>query len=206
MSRKIDTAWFHEQIRQSKYPSLRKLAAKIKNRAGRPLDVSSLSLMLRGEREFFYPEAVQIADVLHLSLDEVLARAGYKTKGEVPLMGTIDADGRIKEYGDKHETVPSFKELPPNAFALRFKTSRSRLSCYNGWIIYAAPPAPMGQKQQPCSAVVKPKGHVSMVSYVERGFKPGTATLLGGIFDLEHNFDDVAIEWIAPILLIVPYL
>lgn len=77
--RGIDTGWFHERIAESEYGSLRALAPHILGRRG-PLDIHALSRMLSGDRAMQLSEARQLADLLGVSLRDVLEHSGIDTR------------------------------------------------------------------------------------------------------------------------------
>lgn len=72
----IDTDWFVRRIQESEHGSLRRLAAKMRNRQGEPMNIAPVSLMLRGKREIVLSEARQLADLLGVPMGEVIKRAG----------------------------------------------------------------------------------------------------------------------------------
>lgn len=69
----IDTEWFQQRIRESRYPTLRALAPHL------GMHFSSLSLALAGRRRFRPDELADLAKALSLPLQDVLERAGIKT-------------------------------------------------------------------------------------------------------------------------------
>ncbi len=66
---KIDTRWFQDRL-ADRQVSQRKLASMLN------LDPAAVSLMVRGKRKMSAAEAAEVARVLNVSVDEVLARAG----------------------------------------------------------------------------------------------------------------------------------
>lgn len=91
MPKNIDAAWFEEQAKKSvllqtkdpsgktKPGSLRKLARAVHSRQG-PMDPSALVRSLQGSREFTLSEVEQIANILNISILEVLRRCGVDLK------------------------------------------------------------------------------------------------------------------------------
>lgn len=69
MDPQIDTRWFQNQLADKRL-SQRQLAKRM------DLDPAAVSLMLRGKRKMTANEAVEIANMLGVSADEVLMRAG----------------------------------------------------------------------------------------------------------------------------------
>jgi transcriptional regulator with XRE-family HTH domain len=68
-SRQVDTRWFHNKL-QDKQMSQRGLAKLL------DLDPAAVSLMLKGRRKMSAAEAAEIANLLGVSVDEVLTRSG----------------------------------------------------------------------------------------------------------------------------------
>ena len=65
-----NTQWFLDRI-NTKFGSLRQFSKQLIGKNGKSLDVSAVSLMLRGKREMRYKEAHQIAKLLEEPLIEV---------------------------------------------------------------------------------------------------------------------------------------
>lgn len=76
MKRKVDTDWFMERIRESRWGSQMQLAPEITDRRGNPLDQPELSRMLRGQREMQMSEAAQLSKLLGVPLAEIFRRVG----------------------------------------------------------------------------------------------------------------------------------
>lgn len=76
---RIDTQWFRERIRSSRYRSLRSLA-KVMSGRNKDLNISSLSLMLRGKRLMLARTVADLANLLDIPVAEILRRAGYPVK------------------------------------------------------------------------------------------------------------------------------
>lgn len=70
----IDTPWFFEQMKAKGY-TLQRLAPLIPNQRGKPMDHAMLSRMLNGEREMGVKEAARLAELLEVSIDELVRRA-----------------------------------------------------------------------------------------------------------------------------------
>ncbi len=71
----IDTRWFKEKIKASRYRTLRGVARRMQGRNG-PMEMSSLFHMLKGTRQMKLVEARQLADLLEIPLIDVIRRAG----------------------------------------------------------------------------------------------------------------------------------
>lgn len=70
---KPDTEWFKYQI-ESRHESIRKFCKKIIGKSGNPLDVSAVSLVIRGKRQLTVDEAYQYAELLGVDVAEILKR------------------------------------------------------------------------------------------------------------------------------------
>lgn len=74
----IDTAWFKKQIEQTPAGSVRQFALTMKNQAGKPMDVASLSRIINGKQAMSLGDAVLFAKAFDCDLVEVARRAGFK--------------------------------------------------------------------------------------------------------------------------------
>src|SRR5215813_7582083 len=98
----IDDQFFREALRAAD-KSQREMARFM------GLDPAAITLMLQGRRAMQLSEAQQIAEFLTIPVEDVLRHAGLQLSGEttgtatkpanVPLIGTISADGDIKLDG-----------------------------------------------------------------------------------------------------------
>lgn len=77
----IDSDWFVRKIQESPYGSIRSLAPAMKCRSGKKMDHPMLSRMLSGERAMLLTEAVQLSELLGVSLDQIVAHV-VKPKGK----------------------------------------------------------------------------------------------------------------------------
>lgn len=82
----IDTRWFQNQL-SDRGVSQRRLAKML------GLDPAAVSLMLHGRRKFTAREAVEIARVLGVGVDDVLAHAGLRKGAAVPGKGDGNGNG-----------------------------------------------------------------------------------------------------------------
>lgn len=76
----FDTKWFERLIERSKYGSQRQLAKAMVNRHGRPMDPSSLHNLLHGTKCMQLDEARQLADLLGVTIMEVIRHAGVRVE------------------------------------------------------------------------------------------------------------------------------
>lgn len=107
MGLNIDTRWFQDRL-SDRGVSQRKLARVL------GLDPAAVSLMLHGRRKFTAREAVDIAGVLGVDVDEVLRHAGLKRGvvagggGAATGAGGAEGDGG----GDVESVEGGYLEVP----------------------------------------------------------------------------------------------
>ena len=75
---KHDVEWFKRKVSETPERSQRKLAPTILNSEGRPMDPSSLNKIVNGTQPMFLSDAVQLARVFGVSLEEVAKRSGLR--------------------------------------------------------------------------------------------------------------------------------
>lgn len=73
-----DSEWFKRKIAATPEGSQRKLAAKLINSEGRPMNVASLNQIVNGVRPMFLSDAIQLSKAFGVPLDEIVKRAGLK--------------------------------------------------------------------------------------------------------------------------------
>lgn len=207
---RVNTAWFTDRIRQSPYGSQRRLAPKIRGRNGQPLEPSALSLMFRGKRSMQLHEARQIADLLDVSLVDVLHHAGVTHADDgartVPVIGAVDKNGTLtfEPTTKDNERVPAPRELPSDAVAVRCRTARSEHVMIDGWILFAEKPSAPQQDMVGRLCLVAPKDGRREVAFVTRGYKTGTFNLTPWRHGMGESKDNVHVDLAAPVLLIRP--
>lgn len=97
---KIDVAWFVRKIEESHFGSQRQLALSMKQENGKPFDQSALSRIFSGDRKMHLSEAEQIARLLAVPVNEVLAHAGIRIQDPSDLVEALEhyakgPDGKI---------------------------------------------------------------------------------------------------------------
>ena len=186
----INKSWFTEKI-NAKGLSQRKLAEIL------GCDPSQISLLLNGQRRFHLEDAEKWADALRVPVEDVLSAVGVLPEGprgwrEIPMTGTVDAEGNIQpKLG---ETVKGASFLPDDAVAVQVRAPGNFM---DGWVAFFD-----GEdRRDPIStaltlAVVDGK----YLGVVRRGYKPDSINidLAGHIHTIENP------EWACPVLMIKP--
>lgn len=190
MAEIVDTRWFQDRLRDRQL-SQRQLAARMK------LDASAISLLLRGKREVKNAEAADIAQILGVPLNEVLAHFGIevpKVKDEtVPLVGTLDEHGEIhaRKVGGR---VPQPVDVPVNLVAVRVEDPASLMY---GWVYYYEPRRDIQADCMDRLCVVKLPGGNQLVRYLRRGFEMSAYNLVSAV---HQSMDGVRVTAAAPVL------
>lgn len=107
MGLNIDTRWFQDRL-SDRGVSQRKLARVL------GLDPAAVSLMLHGRRKFTAREAVDVAGVLAVEVDEVLRHAGVKRGVVAGAGGAATGEGGAEgDGGGEVEVAPGgYLEVP----------------------------------------------------------------------------------------------
>lgn len=135
---KLNVRWFQNQLELVDI-SGRKLSKLLK------LSPNAVSLIFAGKRELKTDEAITIAQLFGVPLEDVLTNAGLSvgnaaaSKGSVKIVGWIDATGRI--HKDANGSTSKNTAPPPawggkNLLALRYRTLNTPLEGLNGAIVY----------------------------------------------------------------------
>jgi transcriptional regulator with XRE-family HTH domain len=175
MGNVINTRWFRDKL-EDRNLSQRKLAKEI------GIDPSAVSLMLRGLREISIEEAIQMAKILGLPKDEVLAQIGVDLSqdrggAQLDVVGWIGKDGQVhmgRPLGPQKVIAPP--NVPEGTVALRDQSE----SPWDGWVSYFKPvdyvmPEAIGRLSVVEFAVTGEK----FVRIIKHGYEPGTFRLLG---------------------------
>lgn len=170
----VNTRWFQDTLADRQL-SQRKLA-KMMN-----LDPSAVSLMLRGMRVISADEATEMARIIGVPYEDLLAQIGIDLPREtgvdtVPLAGWIDDDGLVHP---QTSAGPTRAAKPPGSpdgtVALRHMTDGYR----DGWLVYYCPvdyimPEALGR----LAVVEYAKTGTKAVRVVKHGYEPGQYRLL----------------------------
>jgi hypothetical protein len=191
------TRWFKDRLAEKKL-SQRGLARLL------GVDAAAVSLMLRGLREMKIDEAKQIAVILGVSVEEVLAHVSMPITPKsqpVPIIGFINGNSHV-EWGDDLGSVPRpTGTLPLNVAAIQCRTAGDNaLSYMDRWLLFVPYPIPDGVAAE-CidrlSVVCSPGGECNL-ALVKRGYAPGRWNLRGPAV----HADETELRSAAPVLLI----
>lgn len=194
----INTAWFKDKLaeRQMSQRGLAKLMG---------IDSAAVSLMLRGKREMRIHEAAEIASLLGVQADEVLANVGIQTRAKnesVPVVGTIDGSARVTWAGpDTLGTVPRpVSDLPMTVRAIQCRTAGTPLGYMDRWVmLYVEQTDTVSPECVERLSVLKVRNGPAGIGQVSRGYRQGMWDVSGPFGDMRG----VDLEYATPVLLIV---
>jgi hypothetical protein len=203
---KIDKEWFNELIRKSPFKSQRQLAKNLKGKNNKPIDPGALSLMLNGRRSMQLHEAKQLAELLNVSLTDVLKHSGIalSTEGRsIPVLGRLDSKGNLQMDLSKEpeEFIEGPNDLPPGAIAVRVTSGNFSIDVLDGWILFAEKPDVLSPDMFGRLCLVQSESGAQSVAFVTRGYKSGLVNLMkfGG-----QNEENVNVHWASPVLWVKP--
>lgn len=153
--------------------------------------------MLSGERAMQLADARQIADVLGVSLGEVLAHAGLQrdetsgaTVKKMQITGTVDPAGDVRiESASKAVDAPG--DLPTGSIVLEGR------GLFEGWLFFAARPIPFAARLYGRLCVSEFKDGRRVLGYIVRDKRPNVSVEL---FRGGEIIEGVTLKWVAPIL------
>lgn len=126
----VDTDWFRDRLTQRKM-SQRGLARAL------GLDAAAVSLMLRGRREMKLTEAAEVARLLGVPAEDVIAAAGVRISSSgalVPIVAWVDGQAEM-HWEPTGENVPNpGAGLPATISAVQCKTAGTPLAHMDGWL------------------------------------------------------------------------
>lgn len=192
----INQAWFQERLKTIKL-SQRQLARQI------GLDPAAVSHMLNGRRRMSLDEAKSIADVLLVSVTEVLRQAGIDVTDDVrrvPIAGFIGTGSLVTLLPKgTHDLVMAPADVPTGTFAIQ---TRIVTSPSDGWLYFVS-----GDQQPPDQLV----DHLSVIALADGRML--TAILRRGYKQKLHNLvltpdhgvlENKEVAWAARVLWIQP--
>lgn len=163
------------------------------------LDPASVSLMLRGRRRVQLGEAAQLAELLGVPMDDVLAHAGVDPEAgavrAVPIVGWIDDRGEVhpqRPGGPRKAAAPL--GMPDGAVALRFQTRDQS----DGWLAFYVPTGNVDQDAVGRYSIVR-SGVAWYAASVKRGYRRGRWTLTP-MRDGDKVLEDIEVMSAAPVL------
>lgn len=193
----VDTDWFRDRLAEKKM-SQRGLARAM------GLDAAAVSLMLRGKRDMKMPEAAQVARLLGVPAEEVMAAAGVRidSRGEmIPLVAIIDGSGEAHWQPDGQVPHPG-AGLPAELHAGQCRTTGTDLEHMDGWVLFsnASPTKGVPTESVGRLSYCKIKNGVIYLAAPHRSYQRGRWDLTGPV----GRMSGVEIEWSKPVLLIQP--
>jgi transcriptional regulator with XRE-family HTH domain len=197
----IDTRWFQNLIADRRL-SQRRLAKQL------GLDPAAVSLMFRGKRRMQMHEAADVARLLGVSMDEVLAHAGIRpprTESEfheltIPLVYWMDGSGEMHAM-DPGERIEIKTVLPEDVVACQCRTAMSSIEHMDRWVLFFRAPQRRGVQDAAVGrySVMRLRGGVMTAGYLRPGYRRDTYAVHGPM-----NLMDAEVEWAAPVVLIQP--
>lgn len=164
------------------------------------LDPGALSLMLRGKRTMRMHEAIDMARLLGVPLQELMVQFGVERREmaaqEIAVSGWLDPHGEV-HFEPELGTVDRPHGLPVDATAIQCRTSGSDIDYMDGWLMFverpAEPPLPdhLGRL-----CLVRINAGVIYLAQLRRGYAPSRWNLAGPV----AHAQDVALDWSAPVL------
>jgi transcriptional regulator with XRE-family HTH domain len=196
----IDSSWFRNRLADRQI-SQRGLAKKL------GLDPAAVSLMFRGKRRMQMHEAADVARLLGVSLDEVLAHAGIRPPRmeelndlSVPLVYFMDGQGEMHSM-EPGERIEIRSAMPNDVVACQCRTAMSALEHMDRWVLFFQAPNKTGVQPEAVGryAVMRLQGGVMTAGHLRPGYRRGTYAVHGPV-----NLVDATIEWATPVVLIQP--
>jgi transcriptional regulator with XRE-family HTH domain len=197
----IDTRWFQDLLADRRL-SQRRLAKQL------GLDPAAVSLMFRGKRRMQMHEAADVARLLGVSLDEVLAHAGIRpprSESEfsyltVPLVYWMDGQGELHTM-EPGERIEIKSALPEDVIACQCRTAMSAIEHMDRWVLFFQAPTKNGVQPEAVGryAIARLRNGVTTVGYLRQGYRPHTYAIHGPM-----NIMEAQVEWATPVVLIQP--
>lgn len=168
--------------------------------AGRRMGLASSQMvrLLDGKRKLQLSEAVELAQMLNLSLNEILLHAGVDMSSgplAVPIIGILGGDGRIAEPPpDTRDVAVSPGGIVVQSVAVQARTAGSPLDWMDGWVFFCEvdqQPPEASHIGRFCLAQLSDGARV--MGTIRRGYIKGTYSL-GGPF----QGASCAVEWVRP--------
>jgi len=195
----IQTKWFRDRL-ADRQMSQRALARAM------GLDAAAMSLMLRGKREMKMAEAAEIARLLGVPAEDVMANAGVRTGSghtQVQIVAVIDGHGEVhcKINAPLGVIQHPGGGLPGNINAIQCRTAGSALDHMDGWLLFVQEPRD-GVPHDAIGrlSVCQIHGGVKYLAKPTRSYSRGRWDLTGPATTAQG----VQIDYAAPVLQITP--
>lgn len=189
--------WFVNRLQAIKL-SQRRLAKMI------DLDPSAVTLMLSGRRKITTGEVHKIANILNVSVAEIMRHAGIDVTDDVrkvKIKGFIGEKSHVTFFDDgSFDWAIAPADVPNDSFCLQV---RQPGSTNDGWLIFVSGEKTTSQNLVDRPALVELSDGTQMTCLVRRGYKANTANIypLHGAGDTLEN---QTIAWASPVLWIRP--
>lgn len=190
----INTKWFRTKL-SDREMSQRELARRM------GLDSAAVSLMLRGQRQMKLTEAAEIARLLGVPAEEVLANAGVHLGAggaQVQIAGTMDGHGEVSwATGLGKVTLPG--PVGSATKAIQCRTAGTPLDYMDRWLLFVGSPSDGVQPEaMERLSLVKIRKGMTSIAQVRRGYQAGRWNLSGPV----SAITDADVEWATPVVLI----
>lgn len=170
--------------------------------AGRRMGLASSQMvrLLDGKRKLQLSEAVELAQMLNLSLNEILLHAGVEMPSgqlAVPVIGILGGDGHIAEPpSDTRDVAVSPGGIVVQSVAVQARTAGSPLDWMDGWVFFCE------VDQQPPDAshigrfcLAQLSGGARVMGTLRRGYNKGTYSFFG-----TFQGSSLTVEWVRPVI------
>lgn len=194
----MDTKWFRDRL-ADRGMSQRALARHM------GLDAAAVSLMLRGKREMKLTEAAEVARLLGVPAEDVIAAAGVRIASggaEVPVVAWVDGQAEM-HWEPTGEKVPHpGGQLPPTISGVQCRTAGTPLAHMDGWMLFGCADAPKGVQADAIGRLsfCRLAGGVIYIAVPTRSYARGRWDLNGPAASAKA----VELEWAVPVLMMIP--
>lgn len=189
----INTQWFKNRLAERRL-SQRGLARQL------GMDPAAISLLFNGKRTMKISEAVEIARLLGVPADEIIANAGVRSDSahaKIAVTGYMDGTGEFHNSSELGTVDHPSGGLPLNINACLCRTAGTPLDHMDGWLLYfedvrdGVPATAVGRL-----SLCRMENGVIYIAKVGRGYQRNRWNLSGPA----ANAQNVALDWAAPVL------
>lgn len=166
------------------------------------IDSGALSNMLHGRRKMLPHEAVKIAEVLKLQLDDVLSAAGVAMTVPKGLRVThsVDERSQVKAFTDDDHEIPN-PGVPTDSIIVQV---RNRQSPLDGWLMFFTGTSSSPDVNLNHVCLVEMSNGEKILATVVKGYRVNTYNLISFVGTEAPIKEDVQIAAAHPLLLIKP--